>query len=154
MRRAVGIADVVLSVLFLVLAGLAALGVPGALERFGEEREDLILALTLGTLAAAVGAISLLGGLALIRGRAVGPTSLRMLSSGCIAGAVVLVAISLLAFWSGDPSSLEIRHLWLPALVLGASASLLRRLDSDPGASAPAGRKGTREGGHLYDRGG
>jgi hypothetical protein len=129
MKRAIGIADVVFAVLFLVLAGFAALGIPGALERFGEEREDFILAVTLGTLAAAIGALSLLGGLALIRGRSVGPMSLRVLSSGCIAGAVVLVAISLLAFWSGDPSSLEIRHLWLPAVVLGVSALLLRRLE-------------------------
>jgi len=134
MRRAVGIADVAFAVLFLVLAGFAASGIPEALGRFGEEREDLILALTLGTLAAAIGALSFVGGLALIRGRAVGPMSLRVLSSGCIVGAMVLVAISLLAFWSGDPSSLEIRHLWLPALVLGASASLLRRLDSSSAA--------------------
>ena len=139
MTRAIGIADVVFAVLFLVLAAFAALGVPGALERFGQEREDFILVLILGTLAAAIGGLSLLGGLALIRGRAVGPMSLRVLSSGCTAGAVVLVAISILAFWSGDPSSLEIRHLWLPAVVLGVSAALLRRLDSSSrGAGNPA----------------
>jgi len=126
-RYVVGCVDILLGAGFLLGAGLAAQGLPNALERYAAEPEDLILLVVLAVLGLAVGGISIVGGFALLRSQIIGGLSEAAVAWGLAGSSLLLAAISALGFWSGDASSVELRLLALPSVLLVASAALVRR---------------------------
>ncbi len=132
MKYLLGVSDLAFAILFAAAAFVGGLAIPDAVRRFDAEPEDLMLTILLTALAGMISAVSVLAATTIIRGKGVWDLSQRSLALWCGGGAVLLLALALFAFWSGDPSSLEMRYLWLPAIVLGMSAFVLRRRSADP----------------------
>ncbi len=126
MKTAGALIDLVLGLMLLGLAGLALTGMPGALERYAQEPEDLWILSTLLPLLAFVGVVTLLAGVVLLRGRAFVWISTGRVAAAALGGALLLLLVSILGFAAGEPSSTELRLLFIPALALGWSYSLLK----------------------------
>lgn len=126
MKTACALIDLVLGMILLGLAGLALTGMPGALERYAQEPEDLWILSTLLTLLAFVGLVMLLVGVVLLRGRTFVWISTDRVAAAALGGTLLLLLVSIFGFAAGDPSSTELRLLLAPALALGWSYSLLK----------------------------
>lgn len=127
MSRLLGSLDLLLGILFGVLALAALSGVPTAFDRLAEESEDFYGLLFLFVASVAVGGAAALVGWVLVRRRFFWRISFDKAASLSAALSVVLVLVSLVGFWPDDPASRELRLLLLPAALLGASFFLLRR---------------------------
>lgn len=127
MKNFLGYANLVVGSLFFIVGAFAATGLPKAAGRYSVEPEDLVLLLALMGISVVVGAASLLGGLALLRVRAVARVSHSIVAGATLVAGLLLAAVSALGFWSGDPSSIELRILAVPAMLLGASAVMVTR---------------------------
>lgn len=127
MSRLLGFLDLLLGVVFAVLALASLSGVPTAFGRLAEEPEDFYGLLFLFAASATIGAAAAVVGWVLVRRRFVWRISFGRAASLSAALSVVLVLVSLIGFWPDDPASRELRLLLLPAALLGASFFLLRR---------------------------
>lgn len=127
MNRLLGSLDLLLGVLFGVLAVTALSGVPAAFDHLAEEPEDFYGLLFLFIASAAIGAAAAVVGWVLVRGRFFWRLSFEKVAPMSGALSVVLVLVSLIGFWPDDPASRELRLLLIPAALLGASFFLLRR---------------------------
>lgn len=128
MSRILGSLDLLLGVLFGVLALVALSGVPAAFERLEKEPEDFYGLLFLFGTSAVIGAAAALVGWVLVRRRFFWIVSINKAAALSAALSVALVLASLLGFSPDDPASRELRLLLLPAALFGASFLLLRRI--------------------------
>ena len=134
MTRITGKVDVILGLIFLGIAVVMLAHVPGAVERYDREPEDLIIGLgILFPLSAFLGVTALLAGVILLRERDNFLISARTATWLLITSVVILVALSGISFMPtrSGVNSTELRLLLIPALVLAWSSYVMRRASND-----------------------